>query len=121
MTSKNGTDSSEAEMNKWTETVRWFGICSLLPYLFFGILFYAETNVDQLFLFHAENVLAVLCVSWGIIFGSVTLISGMVAIRQIYSSRNTEKGILSAVLGTAFGLFAIVANIATVFIIYATG
>jgi hypothetical protein len=120
MTPNNGANSSEGEMNKWAEAIRWFGICSLLPYLLFGILFYTEKNPDQLFFFHAENVLAVLCVSWGIIFGSVTLISGIVAMKQIYGSKYTEKGILSAVLGIVFGVLAIVSNLVTVFIIFAS-
>lgn len=121
MTSNTGANSSEAEMNKWAETIGWFGICSLLPYLLFGVLSFTEKYLDQLFFVRAENALAVLCVSWGIIFGSVTLISGIVAIRQIHSSKNTEKGNLSAVLGTVFGLLAIAANMVTIFIIYANG
>ena len=121
MTSNTGDTLSEAEMNKWAEAVGWFGICSLLPYLLFGLLSFNEKYLDQQFFLRAENALAVLCVSWGIIFGSMTLISGIVAIRQIHSGKNTEKGNLSAVLGTAFGLLAIVANIVTILIIYATG
>jgi hypothetical protein len=80
-----------------------------------------EKNPDQLFFSHAINVLSVLCVSWGVIFGSLTLILAIVAIKQIYSSKPAEKGILSAVLGMVLGLFAIVSNIVTMFLIYAYG
>jgi hypothetical protein len=118
VTPNNAANSWKAEMNEWAETIRWFGICSLLPYLLLGILAYLEKNRDQLFFLHAENVLAVLCISWGIIFGSVTLISGIAAMKRIYSSENTERGILPAVLGTGFGLAAVIANIVTVFIVF---
>ncbi|MGE5376479.1 MAG: DUF4190 domain-containing protein [Bacteroidota bacterium] len=106
-------------MNEWAETSPWLGVCSLLPYLLLGILSYIEKYPGQHFFFQAENVLDVLCVSWGIIFGSLALIAGMVAIKQIYRNKNTEKGFPSAVLGMVLGLFAIVSNLATVFIIFA--
>jgi hypothetical protein len=119
MTSYDRSNSLDAEMNEWAEASPWLGICSLLPYILLGILSYAETNPDQLFFVRAENVLDVLCVSWGIMIGSLALISGIVAMKQIYSSKNTEKGIPSAILGTVLGLFAIVSNLVTVFIIFA--
>jgi hypothetical protein len=119
MISDHGASSLNAEMNEWAQASSWLGICSLLPYLLFGILYSIGKNPDQHFLLRAENVLAVLCVSWGIIFGSLTLISGIVAVNQIYSSKNTEKGIPSAVLGIVLGLLAIVSNLVTVFIVFA--
>jgi hypothetical protein len=121
MTYNNVTNSSGAEMNEWAETSLWLGICSLVPYLLFGIFSYGETVPDQLFFFRVENALAVLCVSWGLILGSVTLMTGVVAIKQIYSSKNTEKGILSVVPGTVCGLVAIVSNLVTLFMIFASG
>jgi Na+/H+ antiporter NhaC len=118
MTSFNRPNSRETEMNEWAEASPWLGICSLLPYLLLGILSYTEKNPGQVFFFRAENVLVTLCVSWGIIFGSLTLISGIVAMKQIYSSKDTEKGLRSAVLGIVFGLSAFMTNLVTVAIIF---
>ena len=119
MTSNYEANAVGVEMNEWAETSRWLGICSVLPYLLLGLLSYTEKNPDPLFFFQSENVLSVLSVSWGVIIGSVTLITGIVAMKQISGSKNTEKGILSAALGTGLGLVAILSNLVTVFIILA--
>jgi hypothetical protein len=112
-------NSSKSEMNEWAEVSPWLGIGSLLPYFLLGILSYMEINPGQTFFSRAQEVLATLCVAWGVIFGSLSLILGMVAIKQVYNSKNTEKGILPAVLGMVLGLLAIVSNLVTVFILFA--
>jgi hypothetical protein len=119
MKSYNRSNVWEVEMNEWAEASPWLGIGSLLPYFLFGILSYMEINAGQPFFSRAQDVVATLCVSWGIIFGSLTLIWGMVAMKQIYSSKNTEKGILPAALGMVLGLLAIVSNLVTVFVVFA--
>ena len=106
--------SSRADMNEWAETSLWLGICALLPYLLAIILSYIERRTDQLF-FEAGFVVGLFCFFWGIVVGAVTFIIGIVAIRQINNSHNTEKGTPSAVLGIVLGLSALVSNVLFLF------
>jgi len=97
-------------MNDWAKTSPWLGICALLPYLLFSIMLYVEKRTEQ-FYFQAEFLLGLFCLFWGILLGSITFILGLVAIRQIRISQNTEAGTPSAVFSMVLGLSAIISNL----------
>ena len=110
MTSSNNPSLPAVEMNNWAKSSSWLAICSLLPYLIFGMVFYIEKRLGEHF-FQVDFVLALFCLFWGILLGSATLITGVVAIREIKNSQNTEKGIGLAAFSMVLGAAAIIINI----------
>jgi hypothetical protein len=110
MQSSNSTTPFKATMNDWAKTSPWLGIGALLPYLLFSIVLYVEKRTEQ-FYFQAEFLLGLFCLFWGVLLGLITLIVGLVAIREIRNSQNTEAGTPSAVFGAVLGLSAIISNL----------
>lgn len=113
-------NSLPAQLNDWANTSRWLGICSVLPYLSWSILLYIEKRIQEHF-YQAEFILGVFCAFWGILLGSITLLIGIIAIRQIQNSQNLERGAGLATFGMILGAVAVLSNlvfIVTPFVIW---
>jgi len=103
-------DKAVPERNDWAITSLWLGVISLLPYMIALITRYLERRMDTLF-FQVDFLIALFCLLWGIVLGPVSLITGIVGIRQINNSEGTETGIYLAILGIVLGIIGIIANI----------
>jgi len=110
-------NSSPIMVNDWADTSRWWGICSLLPYLISIIIIYLENRLNIIF-FQIEFVVVLFCLFWGVALGSVSLITGIMGLRQINNSQGMEVGTRSAIFGILLGIMGIIANILFVFILF---
>ena len=109
---KNQIDNPISKVNDLANTSRWTGIWSLLPYLFLGIMFYLDAKRRAPSEF-GELAFAVvpICFGVGIVLGLVSLITGILAIRQIKKNENIETGNRAATIGMVLGILGIIANI----------
>ncbi len=110
MISNDQSNSLPAQLNDWADASRWLGICSILPYLGFSILLYIEKRLQEDF-YQAEFILGLFCAFWGVLVGSITLLTGIVAVRQLQNSQNLERGTGWATFGMILGSVAILSNL----------
>ena len=110
MSSKYKTEFFSPQINEWAETSCWLGVISLLPYIISTIVLYIQNRMDVIF-FQIEFILGLLCAFWGILLGSISSITGMLAIGQIKNSQNRETGIRVAAIGIIFGFLSVVLNL----------
>lgn len=112
------TDKPFRQMNKWANTSKWIGVCSLLPYLVFGVVYYL--SVETMIFIFAQIIfpLAFICLFWGLVFGLAGIVTGILATLQIYVSQRTQTGTLSSVLGIVLGVAAIIVNLIFYFLVF---
>ena|SRR5687767_5291242 len=100
-------------MNDWAETSQWTGIGSILPYLFGVIMYVLPHPFRQI----AFDIFPIYLVA-GIILGPLSLVTGIVAIRQINKSQNMQTGTRLAILGISLGILGIAANILFYYLVF---
>jgi hypothetical protein len=109
---ENQVHNTFPKLNYFAHASRWLGVGSILPYILLGSLYYFYNKTDVLSKFgEVAFVIVIIGLLSGLVLGTMSLVTGTLAFKQIRNSQSREIGNRSVALGMMLGMLGIIVNI----------